>query len=184
MADEQRDIIEVLTHDHREVDAMFVRLHSTADKAARKDLADEIAIELVRHSVAEEQWLYPTVRDRIEGGAQLADRELAEHAVVENLLKDIGKHDPDQTRFDDQMTALMANVRQHVVEEESELFPQLRAVCTDDELRDLGAKIEKTKRHAPTRPHPRSPSQPPANKILGPGVALLDRLRDKLTGRG
>ena len=41
----------------------------------------------------------------------------------------------------------------------------------------------KSKKMAPTRPHPSAPDRPPANKILGPGVGLIDRMRDALTGR-
>ena len=36
---------------------------------------------------------------------------------------------------------------------------------------------------APARPHPSAPDKPPANKIPGPGVGLVDRMRDALTGR-
>ena len=37
---------------------------------------------------------------------------------------------------------------------------------------------------APTRPHPSAPDTPPLNKILAPGAGLVDRIRDKITGRG
>jgi hypothetical protein len=51
-------------------------------------------------------------------------------------------------------------------------------------LCELGEKFEKSKKLAPTRPHPSAPDRPPANKILGPGVGLIDRMRDALSGRG
>src|SRR3954453_23622214 len=60
MAEQQRDVIEVLEHDHREVEEMFAELESLRGAASdeakerRKDLADQVTIELVRHSVAEE----------------------------------------------------------------------------------------------------------------------------------
>jgi hypothetical protein len=38
-----------------------------------------------------------------------------------------------------------------------------------------------TRRHERTRPHPPAPTTPPGNKILDPGVGLVDR--DLLTGR-
>jgi hypothetical protein len=43
--------------------------------------------------------------------------------------------------------------------------------------------VVNVKKMAPTRPHPSAPDKPPANKILGPGAGLVDRLRDTLTGR-
>jgi hypothetical protein len=51
------------------------------------------------------------------------------------------------------------------------------------ELRTRGEKFERSKRMAPTRPHPSAPDKPPANKILGPGVGLIDRMLDALTNR-
>jgi hemerythrin superfamily protein len=69
MAEQQRDVIEILEHDHREVEDMFKELESlrgaTSDDELkrRKDLADQVTIELVRHSVAEEVLVYPKVED-------------------------------------------------------------------------------------------------------------------------
>ena len=65
----------------------------------------------------------------------------------------------------------------------TDLLPQLRTVCPGDELRELSEKFHRAKKMAPTRPHPSAPDRPPANKILGPGAGLVDRLRDALTGR-
>ena len=58
MAEQQRDVIEVLEHDHREVEEMFAELEtlrgaSTDEaKSRRKELTDQVTIELVRHSAA------------------------------------------------------------------------------------------------------------------------------------
>jgi hemerythrin superfamily protein len=59
MAQDDRDVIELLTHDHREVESMFDKLTAVIDPGERRQIADQITIELVRHSVAEEQYLYP-----------------------------------------------------------------------------------------------------------------------------
>src|SRR3712207_6893313 len=71
MADEQRDVIEILEHDHREVEQMFSELESLRgastdeDKERRKTLTEQVTIELVRHSVAEEVLVYPRVEDKV-----------------------------------------------------------------------------------------------------------------------
>lgn len=184
MSDAQRDVVEVLTHDHREVEDLFSRVEAVSSVEQKADLVEQVTIELVRHSVAEEQWLYPAVRDMVAGGDKLADQEIAEHAEVEGLLKDLERMKPDEAGYSDKVASLIVNVRQHVVEEEGELFPKLVAAATPEQLRDLGSKIETAKKVAPTRPHPSSPSEPPANKILAPGVGMIDRLRDALSGRG
>ena len=181
---DQRDLIEVLVHDHREVETMFAELESaTADPKRRRRVADAVIAELVRHSVAEEDYLYPTARRALSDGDAVADRELAEHAEAERTMKTLEGLDATDPRFDRTCIALIAEIRQHLLEEESDLFPRLRSTCTAEELRELGRKVELAKKMAPTRPHPSAPDKPPANKLLAPGAGLVDRVRDALSGR-
>lgn len=181
---DQRDVVEVLTYDHREVEDLFGQIESVTTREQLSDLVDQVTMELVRHSVAEEQYLYPAVRETVADGDELADREIAEHAEVEQTLKDLEGLKAGDRNYSDTVKALISDVRQHVLEEEGELFPRLVAASTAAQLQELGRKIETAKKVAPTRPHPSAPSQPPANKILAPGVGLVDRLRDALTSRG
>jgi hemerythrin superfamily protein len=184
MEAETRDAIQILTHDHREVEELFAKLEKVpAGDQHRRELADEITVELVRHSVAEEAHLYPTVAERVAGGRELADKEIAEHAKVEQLLKDLEKLEVTDASFDSTLKQLQNDVSEHVEDEEQRLFPQLRGAVTVDELAELGKKISRTKAIGPTRPHPSAPDTPPWNKILGPGVGLVDRARDAFSGR-
>src|SRR3954463_14030890 len=90
MAEQQRDVIEVLEHDHREVEEMFKELEqlrgasSEEDVERRKELTDDVTIELVRHSVAEEVLVYPQVEDKVS--AEEADHAREEHAEAEETL--------------------------------------------------------------------------------------------------
>ena len=43
--------------------------------------------------------------------------------------------------------------------------------------------VEAAKKAAPTRPHPSAPHSALFHKTVGPGIGMVDRLRDKLTGR-
>lgn len=58
------------------------------------------------------------------------------------------------------------------------------AACSPEALDELGEKTRRAKKTAPTRPHPSAPDTPPGNKLLGPGVGLVDRARDLISGRG
>jgi hemerythrin superfamily protein len=180
------DLVELLITDHREVEDMFGRLEAlaggTSDQA--KTLAEQVVIELVRHSVAEEEYLYPTTRKHVPDGGALADHELAEHAEAEKTMKELEKLEPGDAEFWPTLHRLMADIRQHVQEEEGELFPRLRASVPEGRLAELGDKARMAKKTAPTRPHPAAPDTPPLNKLLAPGAGLVDRLRDALTGRG
>ncbi|MCK7624379.1 hemerythrin domain-containing protein [Streptomyces sp. RS10V-4] len=178
------NVINELTADHREVDELFDALMAQpAGAERRRELADRITVELVRHSVAEEQHLYPAVREHVEGGRTLADKELRDHAEVERLLKALESLDATDDRFDQQIATLKTTVQAHVRDEESRLFPLLADACSAAVLDELGDKVRRAKKRAPTRPHPSAPDTPPANKLLAPGAGLVDRARDLLSGR-
>jgi hemerythrin-like domain-containing protein len=188
MAEQQRDVIEVLEHDHREVEQMFAELESLRGasteeaKSRRKDLADQVTIELVRHSVAEEVLVYPQVEKKIS--AEEAEHAREEHAEAEETLQRLEKLDADDPAFDDELATLMGEIRHHIADEEGEMFAHMRQVIDADELRKLGGRVEAFKKVAPTRPHPHVPNQPLPRMAAGPAASLFDRMRDLATGRG
>ncbi|GAA4883631.1 hemerythrin domain-containing protein [Kitasatospora terrestris] len=179
------NVIAELLADHREVEEMFDRIQALpSGDERRREVADEFTIELVRHSVAEEMYLYPAVREHLPGGDRLADREIEDHAAVERLLKELEGLDCDDVRFDLLVDQLVNEVSAHVSDEEANLFPALAEACTAEQLDELGDKVRTAKKFAPTRPHPSAPDTPPANKLLAAGTGLVDRARDLVTGRG
>src|SRR3954454_14676452 len=188
MADDQRDVIEVLEHDHREVEQMFAELESLRGastdeaKSRRKDLADQVTIELVRHSVAEEVLVYPQVEEKVS--AEEAEHAREEYAEAEETMQRLEKLDADDPAFDDEVATLMAEIRHHIADEEGQMFADMRRAIDADELRKLGARVEAFKKVAPTRPHPNVPNEPLPRMAAGPAASLFDRMRDLATGRG
>ncbi|MFF8382431.1 hemerythrin domain-containing protein [Streptomyces kanasensis] len=179
------NVIQELTADHREVDELFARIQAMPPgDPGRRELADELTRELVRHAVAEEEHLYPTVRRYVDDGDDLADKEIADHGRIERLLKDLEDCRPDDDRFDALVDELKASVTAHVADEENHLFPLLAESCSGEALDVLGARVRAAKESAPTRPHPAAPDTPPANRLLAPGMGMVDRVRDALSGRG
>jgi hemerythrin-like domain-containing protein len=180
------DVIAVLTKDHLEVEQLFTRIEQLGpqDSERRGKLAEQAITELVRHSVAEEAYLYPAARRFLEGGDKLADEELAEHAEAEQTMKRLEETEFTDPAFHTLLTQLMGEIRHHVQEEEQELFPQLAEHVDRQELEELGRKVQAIKEVAPTRPHPSAPDTPPLNKLAAPGAGLIDRIRDALSGHG
>ncbi|TDB77242.1 hemerythrin domain-containing protein [Micromonospora sp. KC721] len=180
----ERDVVDVLTADHREVEAIFVELESRqGTPKRRRQLADVVIAELVRHSVAEEAYVYPAARKALPDGDRIAEHEISEHAEAERTMKELESLDPSDSRFDELLAKLTRTIRHHVQDEESDLFPRLRAAVAREELVELAGKVTAAKKMAPTRPHPAAPDHPPANKLLAPGAGLVDRMRDALSGR-
>ncbi|MBM0277280.1 hemerythrin domain-containing protein [Micromonospora tarensis] len=181
---DDHDVVDLLVSDHGAVEAILVELETRQGTAAhRRHLADVVIAELVRHAVAEEAYVYPIARKALPDGNEIADREIAEHADAERTMKELESVDPSDPRFEELLGQLTGAIRQHVREEENELFPRLRAATAREELVDAVAKVTMIKQLGPTRPHPGRPERPVANKLLAPGIGLVDRLRDALTGR-
>jgi hemerythrin-like domain-containing protein len=188
MADDQRNVIEILEHDHREVEDLFKQLETlrgdTSDAAngRRKELTDRVTIELVRHSVAEEVLVYPRVADKIsEDEAKHARHE---HAEAEETLARLEDLDPGDPAFDQELATLMEETRHHIEEEEGEMFAHMRQTFSEDELRTMGSRVEAFKKVAPTHPHPNVPNETLPRLAAGPVASLVDRMRDLATGRG
>jgi hemerythrin superfamily protein len=177
------DLVDVLIHDHRGIEEMFGDVATEPGAEQRRRLANAIVAELVRHTVAEEQYLYPTVRRVLPEGDRIADHEIHDHSEAEADMKRLEGLDATDPDFEFVLTRLMTEMRQHMLEEEVDLFPRLRVAADPDELRELARKAQQVKKFAPTRPHPGAPDRPPANKLLTPALGLVDRIRDALSRR-
>src|SRR5207247_6458147 len=118
------------------------------------------------------------IRKRLPNGKQVADHEIAEHATSEALMREVLRARPDTDAFPQLLAKLVSDVRQHLHEEEAEIFPMVREACDPTMLLDLGTRALTAKKLAPTRPHPKAPDTPPLNKVAAPVVGLIDRAAD------
>lgn len=174
MAD--KDIVDVLTDDHRRIRALFGRLDTTPVDQ-REDLFREIVGELARHEAAEESIVHAATRD-IPGGEQIAQEVLAEEDRAEKLMAEMEKLDPAGDEFARAFARLRDDVLSHADHEEREEFPRLRAHLDDERRREMANGFEMLKRMAPTRPHPRTPQEPGVRAAVGPIAGVFDRARD------
>jgi hemerythrin superfamily protein len=177
------DVVEVLTTDHRDVTALIGEIWSVRDPMIRRDLTDTAISELVRHAVAEEMYVYPAMRKYLPEGDKAVEHDVEEHKELERAMKDLEGLEVSSAEFDETLRRLETILADHVQDEESDQFPELRRRIPHDELVQLAGKVETAKKLAPTRPHPSAPNNELFHKLAGPGVGLVDRLKDILTGR-
>lgn len=174
------DAVTLLVADHRRVEALWNEVAAGGD---RTTLVDTIVRELSVHDGIEKQLLYPMLRSRVEGGAGMADRGLADHQKVEELLDALAHLDPGSDDAYRTLRQTMDEVREHVADEEARLFPALQAALDHEELLDLGASLETAKTVAPTHPHPASPNAGAPARVAGMVGGLVDHARDAVAGR-
>ncbi|MEU8244406.1 hemerythrin domain-containing protein [Actinoplanes missouriensis] len=177
------DVIDVLIADHRDVTALIGNIKSVKDPMIRRDLTDTAISELVRHAVAEEMYIYPAMKDHLPEGDKAVEHDVEEHKELEETMKRLEDVDVSSPEFEQALGKLEEILADHVQDEETEQFPALRQHIPAEKLVELAGKVETAKKLAPTRPHPNAPNAELFHKLVGPGVGLVDRLRDKLTGR-
>jgi hemerythrin-like domain-containing protein len=177
-----QDVTTILTNDHHEVLDLIGQIAS-APADQQRDMADTVIAELMRHSVAEEMYVYPVIADEITDGKQKVEHDKQEHQELEETMKELESLEPGDARFLEVVGRLQEQVRHHATDEENTQFPELRSSLSQDRLVHMGEQVERAKMAAPTRPHPAAPHSELFHKLAGPGVGLVDRLRDSLTGR-
>jgi hypothetical protein len=177
------DAIKFLKRQHDEVEKLFKRYEQNPQKGG--ELFGRIERAIVPHAIIEEMHLYPLVRERVPYGERLAEHSLHDHKEVEDALEKIGGLIADHMPFDITMQRVIDRVRHHVREEEQDngLFDQLRAALSQRELDELGRTLERSWKIAPTRAHPLAPDTPPGNIVLGVPMGVVDRVRDRISGR-
>jgi len=177
------DVIDILTTDHHEVLDLIGTIADTPDAERRRDIADTVIAELVRHSVAEEMYVYPAMREHLTDGDSEVEHDISEHKDLEKTMKKLEGVDAEDPQFLVMVDELREQLQHHAGDEEESQFPQLREAIPAEKLRDLGKRVELAKQVAPTRPHPGSPNSALFHKAFGPGVGLVDKLRDAMSGR-
>lgn len=145
------DAINLLTQDHRTVENVFQQFEQTSGRDKRRELVDTMIEELSIHATIEEQHFYPFLRDL---GLEQDSVEEAEHehAKAKAVLAALTRLQPEDEHFEPMVRELIADVRQHVSEEENDLFPRLRDAASQDDLEQVGQRLEQAKQEAPTKP--------------------------------
>lgn len=111
MADET-DAIRELTDDLDQIEGIFRELEALPNSDwARKHSTERATIELVRHFVSEEEFLYPVLRDGFLDGADLVKRGLNDHDRAEQLLRSLEAAEVGTVDFGHLIDQLLREVR-------------------------------------------------------------------------
>ncbi|MEU8635751.1 hemerythrin domain-containing protein [Amycolatopsis sp. NPDC048633] len=159
------DLTTVLARDHRELDRLCTEIElGQGSPENRKDLADHLVAELVRHAVAEESFL--------DGDGALAE--------ADGLMRQLEGAGPQETRFERLLGGLIRAVRRHVRDEGPAAVRQVRLTCSPERRAELGREVLAVRDAAASLPHPDLSDRMPQADQLWPGPGFVDRARDAL----
>ena len=135
--------IDLLEQDHREVEEWFDEYDELKEDDARKaELAQKICLALKVHAQIEEEIFYPQAREATKDN-DLIDEAVVEHATVKNLIAEIESMEVGEDLYDAKIRVLGEMVKQHIKEEEQELFPELEPAKMD--LEAFGKELAERK---------------------------------------
>jgi iron-sulfur cluster repair protein YtfE (RIC family) len=154
------DVIDLLKKDHEKVSDLFreykggdivtrlvKKVTGSGPKPGRHSVAERICCELDVHTRVEEEVFYPAVRaTRDEKLICLVDEGIKEHGQVKERIARLRQGTLDEETYDAEMSQLESDVNHHVNEEESDMFPRLEDVMSEDARAELGRRVQERKR--------------------------------------
>jgi len=136
------DAIELLESQHRAVEKLFQDLKNASEQKEMRAVVLQIVDQLTAHATIEERHFYPAVRT--DDTEDLIEDAFDDHREVKEMclhLMEVGTSDED---FHAKVEELQALVEEHVVIEESELFPQVRELLDVEQLVTIGRQMTAT----------------------------------------
>ena len=136
------DAIQLLKTDHKKVEKIFTDLENKTDD--RRALFPELDRELTVHAEIEEKIFYPSAK-QAEPTRDLVLESIEEHKQIKMVLADLEQTDMRTAEWGADLKVLREDVMHHVKEEEEELFPKIQQILSEDQLADLGSRMEEMK---------------------------------------
>ena len=182
------DAITFLRQDHKSVLGMLEVLDdapsgSGSQTSGLETMVNNLIIAESQHEAIEEQFFWPAVRDTLEDGDALADEAIEQEQAGKKLLQRLEDGKPGEPDYQEALKQFVHAGREHIAYEQEVVWPLFEAVVSREQLEKLGQKLEQAKKIAPTRPHPDTPPNPTVLKTVGMGAAVVDHVRDAVTGR-
>lgn len=132
MTDQKMNATQLLSDDHRKVEALFEKFERARGASAQQKIVQQLFEELTIHTMIEEEIFYPALRDAVE--EDMLDEALVEHDSAKMLLLALRDAEPDEEFYKAKVTVLQEQIEHHVQEEERQrdsLFAQARKAGVD-----------------------------------------------------
>lgn len=182
------DALSFLRADHESVLGMFEVLDGAPKgtgsvQSGLGTMVTNLVIAESQHEAIEEQLFWPLVRKALENGDELADTAIAQEQEGKKLLQRLQDGNPGEADYHEALAEFIKAGREHIAFEQDQVWPLLPSAVGQAELERLGEKLAAAKKIAPTRPHPDTPPNAMVQQTMGTAAAVVDHVRDAVTGR-
>lgn len=173
------DLSEQLNRDHREIDEILVQLEALPPMdGQRRNFVGQLAIELTRHLVAEEEFLHLWLHQDAEGAA-LAEAASRRHRHMLQLFRELEAAPFGSVPFERALVQLIKVARGHFSESRTTLPAYLAERLPQERLSDLDLKLRRVKLAVPVT-QPDAKDRDAAENVASPlafGPGSVDKIR-------
>ena len=141
-SDKEMNIRDLIQIDHTKVHALFNQIQNTNNPQKLEEYFGQLYKDLIAHTTAIEEVLYPLARPYHDEMQHLYD----EQAKMKQLLNQIKELDPQHVdEFKTAMGSLMTNVREHVNKAENKMFLKIQTTLSTEQEKRLAVEFEAVK---------------------------------------
>jgi hemerythrin superfamily protein len=136
------DWLEALKTEHRQADAVFELLAKTTEKDVNKRKAgiQKLEYALTKHGVEEENVIYPALRQADEEAA--AKHLYDDHADIKTFIYELKEMEKDDPQWLPRLQAFHELIKEHVREEEQEIYPAFKAKMSEAQNAKLSKSMQ------------------------------------------
>jgi hypothetical protein len=175
------DAVAFLIDQHRQIKSLFAEVVDARGEE-RRERFTALRRLLAAHETAEEEIVHPRARRELCDGDDVIGALLQEENEAKEKLTVLEGLDVDSSEFEKLFLELQGDVLLHASAEEEQEFARLSGELDPEESARMHAAVQLAESLAPTRPHPGVESAT-ANLMAGPFAAMLDRVRDVVSGK-
>lgn len=144
------NIFEALRESHeRQRDLYRQLVQTTGDTPERRELFDQLKIELLAHELAEERHFYIPLMAQ-DAGVDLSRHAISEHHQLDELVESLEDADPATPVWLPLAKKLAEKVEHHLTEEEHKFFQMAGKLLTDKQKMALATDYLATYEEAKT----------------------------------
>jgi hemerythrin superfamily protein len=134
---------EALKAEHEATRKVFDAIEATTEKntTRRATLLMSLKHMLAKHAMEEENAVYPALRDA--GDAESADHLNNDHGYIKQYLYDLTMMPKDSPAWIAKVRQFRTDIEKHMREEETDLFPRLKAKLTPEKNKALTMAMNK-----------------------------------------
>jgi hemerythrin superfamily protein len=139
--DDEMSIRHLLLMDHTKADILFGEILGSNDPEKIQEYFGQLYKDIKVHGIAEEEIVYPAVRPYYDHTQEI----YAQTDEVMQMLDEIQPLNPASSEFKAKVEQLRIAVRNHINQEENDVFPKLRDNFSDEQQKQMATEFKTIK---------------------------------------